>query len=161
MTYCTLILYSITVPQRWPVYIWFPLCLVLDSCLLQGSVVLLIHMSPHYVCAVRAVLCLVRSVNISLATCLCIHSWICGRFSWRVVHHNSMQSLFLQTFPLPSWLLSRSDAPGSWGDAVHADFRHIIFQNHPPLRKIGWVAIYGARYQVSCLPCSSPTSWVA
>ena len=43
---------------------WYPLCLVVYSCLLQGSVVLWLHMSPHNVCALRAVIFLVRSVHI-------------------------------------------------------------------------------------------------
>ena len=134
---------------------------MVDSCLLQRSVVIWLHMSPHDVCAVRAVLCLFGSVHISWSTCLCIHSWIGGRFSWRAVHHNSMQGLFLQTFTLTSRLLSRSSAPWSWGDVVRADFRHIQCQNHPLLRKIGWGAIYDARDQILWLPRSILPSRVA
>ena len=111
-------------------------------------------MSPHDVFAVRAVLCLFGSVHISWSTCLCIHSWICGRFSWRAVHHNSMQGLFLRIHSLPSRMLSRSSAPGFWGDIVSSAFRHIRCQNNPQSRKIGWGAIYGAIYQVLWLPRS-------
>ena len=35
-----------------------------------------------------------------------------------------------------------------------ADFRHILCQNHPLSRQIGWGVIYGARNQVLWLPCS-------
>ena len=69
-----------------------------------------------------------------------------------------MQGLFLQTFFLPSRLLSYSSTPGSWGDVLRAAFRHIRCQNHPLLRKIGWGAIYGAIDQVLWLPHSIPTS---
>ena len=95
------------------------------------------------------------------ATCLCIHSWICSRFSWRAVHHNSMQVLSLKTLPLPIRMLSCSATPGSWWDVVRAAFRHIWCRNHPLLRKIGWGAIYGAIYQVLWMACSILPSQVA
>ena len=107
-------------------------------------------------CAARAVICVVRSVHISWATCICIHSWICRRFSCRAVHHNSMQGTFLQIYPLPSGLLSRSAAPGFWGDVVHASYQHIRCQNHQLSIQIVWDAIYGTSDQVLWLPCISP-----
>ena len=105
-------------------------------------------MLPHNICVVRAVICLVGIVHISWATCLCIHSWICGRFYWRADGHNYRQGLFLWIPSLPSRLLSRSSAPGFWGDVVCADFQHILCQNYPLSRQIGLGAIYGARDQV-------------
>ena len=139
---------------------WYPLCLVVYSCLLQGSVVLWLHMSPHNVCALRAVIFLVRSVHILWAPCLCIHSFICVRLSWCAIHHNSMQGPFLRISSLPSWLLYRSSALGFWGDVVRAAFQHIRSQNHPLSRKIGWGAIYGAIEQLLRLPCSIVPSHV-
>ena len=139
-------------PQQCPGCVWYIIFLVVDSCLLRGSVVLWLHMSPHDVCAVRAMIWVVGSIHNSWATCLCIHSWISGRFSWLAIHHNYMQGLLLRIPSLPSWLLSRSYAPGFWGDVVRAAFQYIQCQNYPLSRQIGLVTIYGTRDQVLWLP---------
>ena len=126
-------------------------------------------MLPHDVCAVRAVIFLVGSFHISWATFICIHSWICGSLSWRAIHHNYRQGLFLRISSLPSRLLSRISGPVFWGDVVHADFWHIWFRNHPLSRQIGWGTIYGVRDPVfwktrSILPSQvvyAASHWIA
>ena len=112
-------------------------------------------MSPHYVCAVRDVVCVVGGVHIWWATCLCIHSCICGRFSWSAIQYNSIQGRSLQISSIPSRLLSSSAAPGFWGDVVRAASQDIQWQNHSLYRKIGWGAIHDAIDQVSWLPRSN------
>ena len=148
-------------PQRFPGCVWYSSCLVMNSCLPLGSVIIWLHMSPHDVCAVRAVVCVVGGVHILWDTCICIHSWICGRFSWSAVHHNYMQDIFLPISSPPSRLLSPSASPVFLGYVVHVASQHIWCRNNPLSRQTGWGAIYGAKYQVLWLPRSIPPSIVA
>ena len=118
------------------------------------------HISLHDVCEMRAVVCVVGGVHIWWSTCLCIHSWICGRFYWSSVQYISIHGLSPLISSLPSRMLSHSAAQGFLVDVVRAASWHIWCQNNPLSRQIGSGAIYGARYQVSWMPRSSPPSWV-